>query len=250
MAQATVSRRFATNAWHGHGRAREGRRTWPYDGRNAANAPQRLCSPSAPALGAPRRAACEDDLPTPGREERTVTSRWPPSWPEPESSLSPKTSIRRATFPLASASWRCTRRRRSEMLRTWATTASVVPGAPGNAPRKGFLDCRGCAGAQNRVSVRAVPSVESGCSGGASLRNVPYRAWRTPAAATRQVLDCRCGRKNPRFGNMGEACVPDPRRGDGAGVGVPPFTSDFPALAARSGKVRYNGRKRRSCSPV
>lgn len=105
-------------------------------------------------------------------------------------------------------------------------------GCPRQRPRSGFRACRECAGAQNRVSVRAIPSVQSGCSGGPSLRNVPYRAWRTPAAATRQVLDCRCGRKNPRFGNMGEACVRDPRRGDGAGVGVSPFTSDFPAFAA------------------
>ena len=39
-------------------------------------------------------------------------------------------------------------------------------------------------------------------------------------------------------------------RSEDAGAGVPPFTPDFPACAARSSKVRYNGRKRRSCSPV
>ena len=39
------------------------------------------------------------------------------------------------------------------------------------------------------------------------------------------------------------------RRKGGAVAGVPPFTSDFPAVAARSSKVQYYGRKRRSCSP-
>ena len=30
---------------------------------------------------------------------------------------------------------------------------------------------------------------------------------------------------------------------------VPPFSSGFPAFAARSSRVQHNGRKRRSCSP-
>ncbi len=41
----------------------------------------------------------------------------------------------------------------------------------------------------------------------------------------------------------------DVRRGGGASAGVPPFSSGFPALAVRSSRVQYNGRKRRSCSP-
>lgn len=49
------------------------------------------CSPDAPALGAP-------------------------GWPEPESPLSARTSSRRAISRLASASWRCTRRRRLATL--------------------------------------------------------------------------------------------------------------------------------------
>jgi len=39
------------------------------------------------------------------------------------------------------------------------------------------------------------------------------------------------------------------RRWGGAGAGVPPFRSGFPAFAARSSRVQSNGRKRRSCSP-
>ena len=35
----------------------------------------------------------------------------------------------------------------------------------------------------------------------------------------------------------------------GAGAGVPPFSSGFPAFTARSSMVQYNGRTRRSCSP-
>ena len=38
--------------------------------------------------------------------------------------------------------------------------------------------------------------------------------------------------------------------GGTAGAGVPPFTPDFPAFAARSSTVQQDGRKRRSCSPV
>ena len=39
-------------------------------------------------------------------------------------------------------------------------------------------------------------------------------------------------------------------RREGAGSGVPLFKSVFPTLAAGSSRVRYTGRKRRSCSPV
>ena len=44
----------------------------------------------------------------------------------------------------------------------------------------------------------------------------------------------------------------DPERGaeqNGGGAEFPPFKSVFPAFAARSNRVQYNGRKRRSCSP-
>ena len=40
------------------------------------------------------------------------------------------------------------------------------------------------------------------------------------------------------------------QRSGGAGAKVPPFKPVFPAFAARSSRVQYNGRKRRSCSPV
>ena len=43
--------------------------------------------------------------------------------------------------------------------------------------------------------------------------------------------------------------VPEPPAKRSARAGVPPFRYGFPALAARSSKVQYNGRKRRSCSP-
>ena len=41
-----------------------------------------------------------------------------------------------------------------------------------------------------------------------------------------------------------------PRRWWHGGRGeVPPFTPDFPAFAARSSRVQYNGKSGRSCSP-
>ena len=46
-----------------------------------------------------------------------------------------------------------------------------------------------------------------------------------------------------------EAGFEDLRKGGGAGAGVPPFDSVFPAAGARSSKIQYDGRKRRSCSP-
>ena len=46
------------------------------------------------------------------------------------------------------------------------------------------------------------------------------------------------------------ALVPGPSAKRSARAGLPPFKSAFPAIAARSSRVQYNGRKRRSCSPV
>ena len=44
--------------------------------------------------------------------------------------------------------------------------------------------------------------------------------------------------------------APEPGKGEtGPCLGIPPIDSGFPAFAARSSRVQYNGRKRRSCSP-
>ena len=69
-------------------------------------------------------------------------------------------------------------------------------------------------------------------------RRAPSPSRRHPCPPIRRFP--QHGRHGPR-GNL--------RRRGGAGAGVPPFSSDFPALAGRSSKVQRNGRKRRSCSP-
>ena len=52
------------------------------------------------------------------------------------------------------------------------------------------------------------------------------------------------------FWDEGDEGFRDLWRRGGAGAGLPPFKSALTAFAARSRRVQYTGRKRRSCSPV
>ena len=86
---------------------------------------------------------------------------------------------------------------------------------------------------QDRVSMRALSSVESGCSGGPSPRNIPSRTWRIPAPRPGRCWTADAvGRTGASQHGRGRRSGPSARRR--RGVGVPLFTSDFPALAARS----------------
>ncbi len=63
-------------------------------------------------------------------------------------------------------------------------------------------------------------------------------------------LDRRCARTTRRFGTCAKQASGNFGEEEERGAEVPPIKYVFPAFAARPSKVQYNGRKRRSCSPV
>ncbi len=85
-------------------------------------------------------------------------------------------------------------------------------------------------------------------NGGRSLHDVV--AWRTSGAASRQVGPANAPGRPSLWGRGRNVGFRDPRRRARVAATLPPFTSDLPAFAVRSSRVHYNGRKRRSCSPV
>jgi hypothetical protein len=83
----------------------------------------------------------------------------------------------------------------------------------------------------------------------AHLRNVVGIAPRDLAVARQQVGHTAPWTKWLPGDEGREVGFKDLRKEGGTGAGVPLFRSGFPALAVRSSKIQYNGKKRRSCSP-
>ncbi len=89
------------------------------------------------------------------------------------------------------------------------------------------------------------------CTQAAAYRCVTWLASRRetsgcPFSRSDRPLPGRHGFPRTRGEKLG---FRDLRKGRGAGAGIPPFDSGFPAFGAQSSKVQNNGRKRRSCSP-